>query len=281
VINIPSAPIESTPSPASVRQLRLVRQEFSRAKAYAAEYRGTTPIAHFFNTRLKKVGAFVGDLTTGRVLDVGCGPALVGEVFQGRPIDYYGVDVSEEMLHECEATFGALPRFHFSLGRIEELPFPDHSFDVVLCLGALEYLPDAHRAMTEMARVVKRNGVVIVTMLNTSSPYRLWARYGYGKLRNGANRLRRFVRRNDRAGGASTPGRPFSHEYTETALRDLLTRADLHVHDVVYYDFNVFLEPLDKLFPTASVHVSRRLECLGRSRLKGLGTGFIVAARAC
>jgi hypothetical protein len=47
----------------------------------------------------------------------------------------------------------------------------------------------------------------------------------------------------------------------------------------VYYNFKVFLEPLDRWFPHASVRVSRRLESLGRGPLRRLGTGFIVKAR--
>jgi ubiquinone/menaquinone biosynthesis C-methylase UbiE len=260
-------------------QIQLVKQEFSRAKAYASEYRDNTPIAHFFNTRLKRVSELLSEFQSGRVLDIGCGPAIIANTFRGRPIEYYGVDISEDMIKECIGAFGHDPQFRFFLGKIEELPFPDSYFDVSLCLGVIEYVPEMHVAMKEMTRVLKTNGIVIVTMHNRSSPYRVCLRYGFGKLKNGMSKLRRLIigRRNDQ--GTKTPQRPFFKIYSEKALRHLLTSEGLRVEDVVYYDFNVFLAPLDALFQRASVYFSRKLEFLCRSKLKFLGTGFILKCR--
>ena len=263
----------------SSSQLQLVRQEFSRAKAYASEYQGNTPKAHFFNARLKRVGELLKDFKAGRVLDVGCGPAMIGHLFRGRPVQYYGVDVSEDMIGECINTFCDDPQFSFSLGRIEELQFPDSYFDVVLCLGAFEYLPEGHVAMKEIARVTKMNGIVIVTMHNPFSPYRVWLRYGFGKLRNALNKLVRLIKGRRNGQGAKAPQRPVSRVYSEKALRHLFASEGVRVEDVVYYDFNLFFAPLDALLPDASVYVSRKLEFLCRTKLKCLGTGFIIKGK--
>jgi ubiquinone/menaquinone biosynthesis C-methylase UbiE len=273
--------VDRRPPPAPSAQVRLLQQEFSRAKEYAAEYQGNTPIAHFFNTRLQRVAELLADFTRGRVLDVGCGPALVGDLFRGRPILYHGLDVSEDMVREGAGRFADDPRFRFSVARIEELPFPDDSFDVLLCLGALEYVPEAEAAIQEMARVVRRNGVVIITMLNCFSPYRLWSRYGYERLRHAAVKLRSAARRTNGDADGRERVRPISREYGQATLRRLVGAGGLQIEDVLYYDFNVFLEPLDMLFPSASVQVSRRLEFLCRSAAKDLGTGFIIKARRC
>ncbi|OFW48235.1 MAG: hypothetical protein A3G77_03035 [Acidobacteria bacterium RIFCSPLOWO2_12_FULL_68_19] len=50
-------------------------------------------------------------------------------------------------------------------GDFTRLPYPDEAFDVVTCVSVLEHLPrDAQiRGMTEMARVVKKNGRLVVT----------------------------------------------------------------------------------------------------------------------
>jgi ubiquinone/menaquinone biosynthesis C-methylase UbiE len=277
MIETPLAP----PPDSDFAQVRLLQQEFARAKDYAAEYRGDTPIAHFFNTRLRRVGELLGDFAAGRVLDLGCGPAAIGERFRGRAIEYHGADVSEEMIRECTARFGDDPRFSFSLARLEQLPFRDHFFDAVLCLGVLEYVPDGEAAVREIVRVVKPGGAVVISMLNPLSPYRLWLRYGRGKLCNAANRLRRLGRGTTSGPGGGARMRPFSREYTERALRRLVASGGLVIEDIVYYDFNVLPAPLDTRWSRASVRLSRRLECLGRSGLRRLGTGFILKARPC
>jgi ubiquinone/menaquinone biosynthesis C-methylase UbiE len=146
-------------------------------------------------------------------------------------------------------------------------------------LGAFEYLPEGHVAMKEIARVTKMNGIVIVTMHNPFSPYRVWLRYGFGKLRNAPNKLLRLIKGRRYDQGEKVPKRPVFEVYSEKGLRHLFASEGLRVEDVVYYDFNIFLSPLDALFPKVSVHVSRKLEFLCRSRLKCLGTGFIIKGK--
>ena len=265
----------SVERPGFSEQVRLVQQEFRGANAYASEYQGNTPQAHFFKTRLKRIGELLNDLTTGRVLDVGCGPAIIGHLFRGRSLQYYGVDVSEDMIGECLNTFGDDPQFHFSLGRIEELKFPDSYFDAVLCLGAFEYLLDGRAAMKGIARVTKMNGTVIVTMHNQLSPYTVLD-YGYGRLRNIASKLKSITKERRHEQRARASERPLFRVYSEKELRNLFASEGLGVEDVLYYNFNVFFAPLGALFPSASVHVSRKLEFLCRSKLKRLGTGFII-----
>ncbi|PIE84502.1 MAG: SAM-dependent methyltransferase [Bacteroidia bacterium] len=45
---------------------------------------------------------------------------------------------------------------------IQALPFPDHSFDLILCNHVLEHIPDDHLAMTELRRILAPGGVAIL-----------------------------------------------------------------------------------------------------------------------
>ena len=254
----------------------LLKKEFSRAKEYASEYHGDHPKAHLFNTRIQRVSELLGEFNNGKVLDIGCGPGIIGNTFRGKPIEYYGVDISEEMIKVCNDTFGHDQQFRFSLGRVESLSFPDSCFDVVLCLGMFEYVQDVHLAMNDIGRVLKPNGVFIVTMLNSVSPYRIWERYIYWKIINFRSKINRLkIKEKDRE---STKGSKMIL-YTETVFRDLLTNVGLAIEDVVYYDFNLFIPPMDSFFPKASVFISKKLEYMCRSKLKFLGTGFIIKCR--
>jgi SAM-dependent methyltransferase len=46
----------------------------------------------------------------------------------------------------------------------EFLPFPDESFDLVMCIQALYYLPDPARAVREIRRVLRRGGTALVSV---------------------------------------------------------------------------------------------------------------------
>jgi ubiquinone/menaquinone biosynthesis C-methylase UbiE len=259
-------------------QLERVRREFSRAEAYALEYQGETPIAHYFNMRLRRVSELLKGRTTGRVLDLGCGPARAGALFRGTESAYCGVDVSEEMLGEARKEFGKDPQFCFCLASIENLPFRDGSFHVVMALGSLEYVADGASAAKEMARVAKPKGTVLVSMHNKICPYRLWQRFCWGKLENALGRMGRLIRGTAPAQEAERHARPVFTVYGEKRLSRLLGSADLKVEDVAYYDFNVFPPPLDRLFPKASVYVSRKLGFLSRSWLRHIATAFVIVA---
>jgi ubiquinone/menaquinone biosynthesis C-methylase UbiE len=257
-------------------QVELVKQMFGEAHAYAKQYQTHTPMAHFFNTRLQRVSELMGDFRMGRILDIGCGPAMIGAALDAWPIEYYGVDVSQEMIKEGVDRFGQDRRFRFSLGRIEELPFCDCFFDVVLCLGIIEYVLEGDVAISEIARVLKPKGIVIATMLNGLSPYRIWQRYIYWKAKNGIDKLTCLK---DGTRNGPKPAKATVRIYGEADLRDLLTSKGLEIEDTVYYDFNVFFAPLDARFPRAAVFLSRKLEILGRGKLKFLGTGYIMKCR--
>jgi len=100
------------------------------------------------------------------VLEVGCGPgtdvfdmvALVGPA--GRLV---GLDASEVMIAEARRRAKALPvPITFEVGQVQALPFPDGTFDVCRAGRLLEHLPDAERALTEMVRVTRVGGRIVV-----------------------------------------------------------------------------------------------------------------------
>lgn len=112
----------------------------------------------------------------GRVLDVGCGPAVMEADLLERGFEVAGVDVSAEMIRHGKARIAQHPlqaRCHLRTGDVESLPYPHGFFDAVIAMGVLEYLPDYGPAIGEIRRVLRPGGVVVLTVPSRISPYRL------------------------------------------------------------------------------------------------------------
>jgi len=103
-----------------------------------------------------------------RILDVGCGPGGVMQEVLKRGYNVVGVDISEEMLKEAREIskkykHGGITCIY---GDMEYLPFTKKTFDVVLCVGVLQYLQSDRKSISEISRVVKTGGLVIITLPN-------------------------------------------------------------------------------------------------------------------
>ena len=102
----------------------------------------------------------------GRVLEVGCGTGGAARALAaGFPgvERVVGIDVSETMIAEARArTEGSAAPVEFLLGDAHELPFPDESFDAAYSLRVFEIIGDPRRALSEMARVLRPGGRLVV-----------------------------------------------------------------------------------------------------------------------
>ncbi len=101
------------------------------------------------------------------VLDVACGTGIVARTAAERATagDVVGLDLNEAMLAVARRL---RPDIEWRQGDAARLPFPDGSFDVVLCQSATQ-------ALREMARVVTAEGTVAVQVYS-----KLEAQPGYG-----------------------------------------------------------------------------------------------------
>lgn len=97
-----------------------------------------------------------------RLLDVGCGTGHHLADYRQRGFEVAGVDGSAEMLEHARQLN---PETELHLADVDALPFADRTFDRVLCVEVLRYLPDASRCIQEMARVLKPGGICLFTAM--------------------------------------------------------------------------------------------------------------------
>jgi SAM-dependent methyltransferase len=104
----------------------------------------------------------------GDVLEVGCGPGWFwGEAASHLParLRLQLTDLSHGMVTEALNRVRASAHWNQVEGCVADastLPFPDASFDVVLASHMLYHLPDPRDGVTEIARVLRSNGIAVI-----------------------------------------------------------------------------------------------------------------------
>lgn len=110
-----------------------------------------------------------------RVLDVACGPGTLSLKLAPLVREVVGVDLTDELLSIArrKAAEAGLSNVTFSPGDVDGLPFPDASFDLVVCGSALHHFPDPGKVFGEMARVCRPGGRIgVIDIVSPEEPDR-------------------------------------------------------------------------------------------------------------
>jgi 2-polyprenyl-3-methyl-5-hydroxy-6-metoxy-1,4-benzoquinol methylase len=135
---------------------------------------------------------WAAELAPGRtVLDAGCGTGYGTEILAKSSAErVVAIDLSDVAVSETARRVGNLA--DVSQADVCQLPFANETFELVVCFEVIEHIQDASRAVEELARVLRPDGVVLVSSPNP----------------------RRYP-----------PGNPYHvHEFTPEELRSLLER---------------------------------------------------------
>jgi len=116
------------------------------------------------------------------ILDVATGTAGVAtQLVQRTGATVVGVDLTEAMLRRGRdnvAGAGLQARIALAVGRAEQLPFPDATFDGLTFTYLLRYVADPQATLDELARVVKPGGLV-ASLEFFVPPNRFWRAWWY------------------------------------------------------------------------------------------------------
>ena len=153
--------------PAKVQKQLAIGQHSKQAEEFADRYRELDSSIYrscFAYSRLR-LDALLDrylpkDGEGRRLLDVGCGTGHHMASLCKRGFEVAGVDGSEEMIAHARANN---PGAQIERSDVDQLPFADGSFDFVLCVEVLRYLPDFTKCVNEISRVLKPGGSCLVT----------------------------------------------------------------------------------------------------------------------
>jgi len=92
----------------------------------------------------------------GDLLDFGCGAKPYKSLFENT-LSYVGVDIENDSHNHTNEEID-----YYYNG--ETLPFENEAFDIVFSSEVLEHVPNLHKSLAEIKRVVKDNGLILMTL---------------------------------------------------------------------------------------------------------------------
>lgn len=115
------------------------------------------------------------------VLDAGCGSGAFSRALARKARRVVGIDINKFAVASAADKGGSF----FIPANIERIPFADSSFDVVVCLDALDHCLKPRDVVKEFSRVLKKGGKGIVIVQNHTRAWRfveyMWDRFGKGR----------------------------------------------------------------------------------------------------
>jgi ubiquinone/menaquinone biosynthesis C-methylase UbiE len=242
--------------------------------SWLPRYDADTPGGYALRVRKQRVIELL-DKRGGNLLDVGCGAGVMAQDAVTRGFRFWGLDGSPKMIEVCRATFARRPETHFLVGSATSLEFPDDFFDVVLCMGVIDHVADYPVAVREMLRVLRPGGQAIISFPNRHNLYSVWRNSVFYPLLRMLRKPYYALKGKPAPPALTSRATLFSERQIVRLFRDLGSE----VRDVVYFNFNICLSPLDEILPHTATRIAEKLESRRSGTWRRLGCGFLVSAR--
>ena len=194
-----------------------------------------------------------------RVLDVGCGPAILYEQLAEDCGDYYAFDMVQTNLDEIEEN-NRQNNVITVLGDLDTQEWDAGFFDLIICSGSLEYTDDPGGNLTKLLAWLADDGTLIFSMPNIMSPFGLWRRFVYNPIWLFKGKLvgkPRFL----------YPRRAMSRG---AIVNLIVATGGSYRYEIKYLGLKLILQPFDRIFSGLDCRIERWSEKNPSSNLNRL-----------
>lgn len=140
--------------------------------------------------KLDQVLSCIKQDLVGKILDVGCASGwFLSEISKKRSnLSCFGIDPYKKAID-----FGSKKYKSLCLQNADahNLPFPDNYFDLIICTEVLEHVENPITILSEIKRVLKKNGQAIIEMDTGNklfqTVWKIWTKHFVGKVWKGAH----------------------------------------------------------------------------------------------
>jgi len=98
-----------------------------------------------------------------KILEVSFGSGYLMTRYASQEYEIYGIDYNEKMVEITKKKMEKMDvNTNLSIGNVENLPYPDNTFDTIINTMAFTGYPNGEKAMSELQRVLKLNGKLLL-----------------------------------------------------------------------------------------------------------------------
>jgi SAM-dependent methyltransferase len=151
----------------------LVRQHFRSTLPYWEDiYADRTVYGRIYQERARLAIACangIGLSSGAPVLEIGCGPGVITTAMARQDVTVWAIDSLQEMVERTKAMAhraGLGSRVFAQVGHVDNVPFAEATFDLVVLIGVSEWLESLPGPLREIHRVLKPGGHLIVSADN-------------------------------------------------------------------------------------------------------------------
>lgn len=107
-----------------------------------------------------------------KILDIGCGSGTTSYYLAKLGHQVIGIDISKRAIESCRSNSKHLGVSGNTSFQVVNFPdeVPKDNFDLIICSEVLEHLRDEHRVLGEIVSLLKKKGLVIISVPSRSAP---------------------------------------------------------------------------------------------------------------
>ncbi len=151
----------------------LVRQHFRSTFPYWEQiYADRSVYGRIYQERARRAIACVDRIGLpcgASVLEIGCGPGVITTAMARTGVTVWAIDSLEEMVERTRTVAhraGVGSRVFAQVGHVDDVPFADATFELVVLIGVSEWLVSLTQPLREIFRVLKPGGHLIISADN-------------------------------------------------------------------------------------------------------------------